>query len=126
MPYTIIDPKLVPYQKEFIETVQAYCPVYMYLHPIQTTIYFDKLIPNRIAYSLTNGWTRVRFVFDKEHWDKANEDSRYATAIHEFSHGYLGMDHSTDPNNYMFAYDFIISKEEVKKQLITALKERCK
>lgn len=126
IPYTIIDPQLVPYDKEFIETVSSICPWYKYNHFIQKAIYFQNLPSNKLAYSLSNGRTRMRIVVDSNYWVRANDDMKYATMFHELGHSILDLDHSSDPTNWIFAYEFNISKEEVKKQLIYLLKERCR
>lgn len=126
IPYRIIDPELAPYEKEFIDTVKEYCPATRFFHPIQDSMYFGNIGYPRLAYTQTNGWTRMTIVVDRFYWATANDDMRYSTLFHELGHGILGLSHSKNSGNFMYAFDFPITKAEVKKQLVEILKERCK
>ncbi len=126
IPYTVIDPTLGKYDQEFLVLLKNNCAENKYLHPIQKTIYFQDMPMNNIAYCSTNGYTSFKIVYNKKEWDIQSEDQRFSSLVHEFSHCYFGIGHSSDPNHFMFAYENNLSKEVVEKQVLELIKEQCK
>jgi hypothetical protein len=127
IPYTSIDPKLLPYDQQYLAIVQQYCKPNQYLHPWQKTIRFEDIKDhNNIANCETNQHTTFKVTYSIYNWNQQNEDDRFSTAFHEFTHCYFGADHSQDPSNFMYAYSNPLTKEVVIQQLTDYLKEKCK
>ncbi len=126
IPYTIIDPALENYDREYKALLIKYCPKDKYIHPLQKTMYFQDLPIGNIAYCQTNSYTSFKIVYNKREWDIQSEEQRFSTARHELSHCYFGIGHSDDPKNYMYPYERFLSRQVVEQQTIELIQEQCK
>lgn len=126
IPYNVVDPKLEPFEKEYMSYVNKYCTSDKYLVPIQKELSIGEADKNTIAYCITNNITKMKIVYNKYYWDYENEDSKFVTMAHELTHCMFGAPHVDDENNFMYAYDIGLSKETTIKQLEIFLKEKCK
>lgn len=127
IPYTIIDPVLLPYDKQFLDIVKIYCKPGQYLSPLQKTIYFEDIKDrSRIAYCKSNGYTTFNIVYSTYHWNIQSEDEKFATMRHEEFHCYFGINHSPNPNHFMYAFENNLSRQVIEEQTIELLKALCK
>lgn len=129
IPYHRLDPNLGDLNAEFIETVKENCDIDILNYPNKTIIGFDDLWKKNLADAigvcyLSSAWWKISF--DKTFWNSLDNDSKYALAMHEFSHCYLKEDHSVSKNNYMYSYMVPLTKELTKSQLIDNINKRCK
>lgn len=124
---TYVGKDFQPYYNEFMEIVKEYCSEDQYFHP-NFKIEFHRLPGKEIGSCLTRP-DRFIIYIDLDYWNTPvsnSEEKRYSLMFHELSHCILDLDHSDDPENYMYYSDYHIgSKEEVNEQLKVYLKEVC-
>ena len=126
IPYTVIDPQLSKYDTDYLNIVKQYCGSTKYFHPLQKTIYFEDMNTNHIAYCARNMFTKLNIVVDTKYWNISTDDMKYSTMVHELTHCYFKVGHSSNIGHYMYSYENFLPRETVNAQLIEFLKEQCK
>ena len=120
---TNIDPKLEPYYNEYIGIVKQYCKDNQYNHP-DFKLVFGKMRRNEIGYCQISP-NSFKIIIDKKYFKEANEDHRFSTIAHEFSHCNFEIPHFNSPQHYMYYADTNIPKAMVIYQLKEILKYKC-
>jgi hypothetical protein len=77
-----------------------------------------------IAYCEYNN-NSYRIYFNLSNIHNFNENDLQLTMFHEITHCELGMDHSPDENNYMYAYYNEQTLEEARVQFVNNIESFC-
>lgn len=125
IPYKVIDNEIEPYYSEYMNIVQAYCKPDQYFNPWQMSIQFAELENNIIAQCQSNNISKYNIIYNTNYWKKQNHIQKKATIFHELQHCVFNEDHSENPDDFMYAYETVISDSVLNEQLIEHLKNQC-
>lgn len=96
-----------------------------YFHPNKILIRFSDLTSPNIGVCYRNKHDITIFI-DEKTWLLSSNKIRYQLFMHEASHCYLNIDHSSDENHYMYyQLDGHLSKDTVYKQVVSDIKKSC-
>jgi hypothetical protein len=126
IPSTDIDSELKEYDETYKEYLNKYCTSGKYLDPVQKTIKFGILPTGLLAICRTNNLTFMQIIVNIGYWENMTSERRFSTLMHEFSHCYFGLEHSPNPEHFMYAEENHFKKEVVEYQLSVLLQELCK
>lgn len=120
-----VDTNLKPYVQSYYKLLDQFCPNKNFEHSKYYTIEFgnggDKWIG--VCYWKINGY---HIKIDKDFWDnEATDSDRYQLMYHEMAHCLIDKDHVDDKHNYMNPGYNHIFYEDMLKQVIEDIKQRC-
>lgn len=125
IPITEIDKALEPGYNKYIEFINNNCKDKTKLfNPPQKYIIFGNLDEGKIG-ETTRYTFKYKIIMSSSYWWKRSNDMNNITLYHELSHAILRLDHSKDPNNYMFAYDEGYNIKDIEQQIIADIKRVC-
>lgn len=124
-PYRHIQKEFRPYYSNYKTLLSVYCP-----NQYKTggeSIEFGTRHRNNdeIAYCAIFPFKWKIFV-DVDYWKLASPEKKLTIIRHELSHCMLGVDHSLDKNNFMYAYLPTLTFIEIENQTVELLKKTCK
>jgi hypothetical protein len=125
IPYTSVAPELADYNNTYQQMLKNYCKDTQYFNPLQKDINFGDIEDRVIIAKCGRSLIGFRVVVDRKHWERAEPNERFSTMMHELSHCYLGVDHSPDPGNFMYAYENYLPIDVVLIQLRDLLIDHC-
>lgn len=126
-PYKSVSPEFKPYYNEFMGYVQNKCTEKQYNNPYKIIIDTNSFITGDIVGVCLRSIYSYRIYIKTDFWKTANDIAKYGVIMHELTHCVLRMDHSEDPNNYMYPYYDVSIKsiEQVKQQLMVNINNTC-
>lgn len=122
--YHDIDNELIPYNNFFINELQNHCTNNQYFYPRKTSIKIEDMTLHDLGVCKL-GLVRFEIILNKQYWDILDEDTRFETIIHEYTHCFLRIDHTDDLDHYMYKSENNLPKDIVVKQFRELLKEKC-
>lgn len=125
IPVHQVDPKLISYEQDYLGNIDLICPngIRVRERP-QRIIQFGHLPGSEIGLCAESLF-RATITFDQAYWDAAAAADRLSLFAHEEGHCVLGLDHSTDPHNYMYFQMNYLTKEQLEQQVNNDIKEKC-
>ena len=117
--------QLSPLVNEYVKTLGVICPKYKM--PTQVTIGFGVPRNNEDWVGLCHQVGNVKQIYiDPQYWfDPERETHRRVLMFHELGHCLLGLEHSSDPYNYMYKSVIITPDFIVNIQVRQDMKRVC-
>jgi len=115
IPIQHVTPDLKPYHDPIIKYVEEHCSQHHYFHPLKTFIRFNKL-PSPIIGLCRVAPLEYIIDIDPQYWNNTSEDLRWELMLHEMSHCIFRLDHTDDPDNYMYPELVDMKKEKAWQQ----------
>lgn len=118
------DPVLQPYVDDYLSLVKQSCKVNQLNLPHSRLIRF--LEPGRDRAAECGFNSRYWFInVSPSYWNRIGEEDRAQLMYHELSHCILRMDHSPDPENYMYYKTTPVTKIMAQLQVLQDAKDIC-
>lgn len=124
LPYQHIDVDLSPFMTKFDNTIEAKCNKFQYYKPNKRLIVFKDLTYPLIGLC-TNTILFYKIEISSSWWKYANPDDRKQLIYHEGTHCAFWEGHSSNPFNYMYAYQVSLSDEEIDRQFDEMIRKHC-
>ncbi len=118
-----VDDQLKPYVDEALVIGNEVCPSRIESHS-SYEIQFNDDDPEVAAYCQKR-YFRFYIYVNKKHWNKYTEDDRYNLIFHEAGHCIFDLNHSDNPNNYMYYAMVDIPKPIVIEQAKRDMRKHC-
>lgn len=124
-PIHTMDPRLTPYVNEIMGIIDSTCGSKAYSLPQHTSYAFEKLIGNAIGVCRWNIYG-YSVSIDTAFWSRSDDLDKFTVIAHEITHCVLKLNHSKDPDNYMYYLNTsLLTKIEVIEQLQSNTRWAC-
>lgn len=126
-----IDKELKPAHDRYMFFVENICKKGQYFYPLKVNVIYGDLQEDKKKHLRTVGECyydppiRFKIVIDREYYKDAPQLEQFQLMAHEMRHCLFGVDHSQDPNNYMYYKMPDITLDELERQIIADLETSC-
>lgn len=97
----IVDEPLKPYFNEFVSISNEMCPGKVDEHP-NYEVTLEPLNDDDIAGICSTLYFKFTVKINSKYWNKYDEDDKFQLVAHELSHCFYNIQHTDNPNNYMY------------------------